>query len=72
MTTRHTCNAGHGPVFGRRTVGCARCDELAKGAAPVRWASARKADELRKRLAEIRAHDCKRCGCGPVCTAFDW
>lgn len=20
----------------------------------------------------IRAHDCKKSGCGPVCTAFEW
>lgn len=30
--TKHTCG---GPVFGKRTAGCPRCDELAAGA-PVR------------------------------------
>lgn len=33
-TTRHTCG---GPVFGRKTPGCPRCDELLAGAEPVRW-----------------------------------
>jgi len=23
-------------------------------------------------MAQIRAHDCKKSKCGPVCTAFDW
>ena len=40
-TTKHTCG---GPAFGRRTAGCPRCDELAAGAAPVRWASAARAE----------------------------
>lgn len=26
--TRHTCNDGFGPVFGRKAPGCPRCDEL--------------------------------------------
>lgn len=32
--TKHTCG---GPSFGRLTVGCPRCDELAAGAAPREW-----------------------------------
>jgi hypothetical protein len=35
---KHTCNDGHGPVFGRKTPGCPRCDQLLAGAKPVRWA----------------------------------
>jgi hypothetical protein len=67
-TTKHTCG---GPVFGRKTPGCPRCDELLAGAEPVRWNTRRRDDEA-ARLAEIRAHDCARSGCGPVCTAFQW
>jgi len=70
MTTKHTCNDGRGPVFGRKSPDCPRCAELLRGAAPVRWRKS--ADEQRARLAEIRAHDCRASGCGPVCTAFDW
>lgn len=73
MTTKHTCA---GPVFGRLTAGCARCDELAKGAAPVQWSQARRLSEDRQRCAEIRAHfdgEYHRTGkCGPVCTFGEW
>lgn len=33
-TTKHTCG---GPVFGKKTPGCPRCDELLAGAEPVQW-----------------------------------
>ena len=72
MTTKHTCNAGRGPVFGRRVAGCPRCDELTAGAAPVLWAAARKARDTRSLTDAIRAHNCKASRCGFVCTAFDW
>ena len=72
MTTKHTCG---GPVFGQRTPGCPRCDELAAGAQPVRWASSRKQDDAR-RSAEIHAHFAgerhRSGGCGPVCTFGEW
>ncbi len=64
-TTRHTCG---GPAFGRRTAGCPRCDELAAGAAPVRWATSRRADTL----ADLRKHDCRASRCASVCTFGDW
>lgn len=74
-TTRHTCNDGRGPYFGRRTAGCPRCDELAAGAAPVRWAPSRRDDDER-RAAEIRSHFAserhRSGGCGVVCTFGDW
>lgn len=72
MTTKHTCNNGMNPVFGRKTVGCPRCDELLAGAPSVQWSGYRKAEQERVRIAEIRAHDCKKSGCGVVCTAFDY
>lgn len=66
-TTKHTCG---GPVFGKKTAGCPRCDELIAGAKPTQWnVKAKQEDRL---IAEIRAHDCKASKCGPVCTAFDW
>lgn len=68
--TQHNCG---GPIFGRLTIGCPRCDELRAGADPIRWRVAdRSAQAQRTLIAAIRAHDCKRAGCGPVCTAFDW
>jgi hypothetical protein len=69
MTTKHTCG---GPIFGRKTPGCPRCDELLAGARPKLWASTERANEERHLLAAIRAHNCKASRCGPVCTAFDW
>jgi len=67
-TARHSCG---GPVFGRMTPGCTRCDELLAGAQPVRWNTRRRDDDAQC-VAEIRAHDCAADRCGPVCTAFDW
>jgi hypothetical protein len=72
MSTRHTCNDGQGPHFGRRTPGCARCDELDNGAQPVVWSGTRRAREERAAIAVVRAHDCAVSRCGPVCTFGDW
>ena len=64
-TTKHTCG---GPVFGHKTPGCPRCDELLAGAAPVQW--------KRPTAYEVRTtaqrHDCQASGCGVVCTHGDW
>lgn len=59
-------------VFARLDPICPRCRELAAGAAPrAGWNNAAKRfnEQFRRDLA---AHDCKKSGCGPVCTAFDW
>jgi hypothetical protein len=72
MTTKHTCNEGRGPVFGRKLAGCPRCDELLAGAPAVIWSGSRKAECERSLLAAIRAHRCSVSRCGPVCTAFDY
>ena len=72
---RHTCG---GPVFGRRTPGCPRCDQLEAGAAPIAqpWRGRRvQADAQLSR--EIHAHfapgsEHARGLCGPVCTFGDW
>jgi len=81
--TKHTCG---GPKFGRLAAPgiCSRCDELRYGAEPRGWGGGQLAMRngrlvrLTRReteantIAAIRAHDCKKSGCGPVCTAFDW
>jgi hypothetical protein len=70
-TTPHTCG---GPVFGKKTPGCPRCDELLAGATPVVWAGAdrkRRQDEqdARARVAHFAsaAHRAET-----VCTYGDW
>lgn len=35
--TPHTCNGGGGPVWGRKTRGCPRCEELLAGAPARTW-----------------------------------
>lgn len=59
-------------AFARRDPECARCRELAAGAAPREgWGERRKRQEARL-LAHIRAHDCAKAKCGPICTFGDW
>lgn len=69
MTKRHTCG---GPVFGRKTAGCPRCDELLAGADPVVWSY----DLRRKQQEQVRRwnmqHDCSKSRCAPICTFGDW
>ena len=71
-----TANTPHRPdcrrVFSRFDADCPRCQELAAGAPRRQWHGARRAEQERQRIADIRAHDCRKAGCGPVCTAFDW
>jgi hypothetical protein len=71
--TKHTCG---GPVYGRKTPGCPRCDELLAGASPVKWRNTRKQDDMQQRR-EIAAHFAPggrhaTGACGPVCTFGDW
>ncbi len=70
---KHTCNDGNGPVFGRKTVGCPRCDELLAGKPAVKsWGASKARFEAASRAA-IMAHDCKRSNCNPICCTFgDW
>lgn len=69
MTTKHTCG---GPVFGRKTAGCPRCDELLAGAMPVQWAIQRRREQERRDVDAIRAHFSSHKhvsgGCGVVFT----
>lgn len=73
MTTKHTCG---GPVFGRKTAGCPRCDELTAGAKPVLWAAAARAQQDALQCAAISAHFAgqkhRTGGCGQVCTFGEW
>ena len=68
MTTKHN----HQLVFGRREVGCPRCEELKAGAPVVKWASTVHKEQERNLAQAIREHSCVARKCGPVCTAFDW
>lgn len=72
--TKHTCNDGAGPSFGRlapRTE-CKRCDELRFGAPARTWAKSNDA----MRCEAVRAHFASARhtsgGCGPVCTFGEW
>lgn len=66
--TQHT----HQMAFGRKVDGCPRCEELKLGAPARQWKGYRSQEIQAERIRAIREHDCKRCGCGPVCTAFEW
>lgn len=76
VKTRHDadlCRMAFGQP--RPATGCPRCIELANGAEP-RKGYGRSAKQRRKddaeRTRQIKAHNCRQSGCGPVCTAFDW
>jgi hypothetical protein len=78
VAARHACG---GPVFGRKTPGCPRCDELLAGAAPreAPWAATARRNaayaeaDARARAAHFAPGGPHAAGaCGPVCTAFDW
>jgi hypothetical protein len=77
-TTRHSCNGGNGPAFGRKTAGCPRCDELLAGAAPVQqaWRQNTRVARDGRDCADIRAHFAserhRSGGCGLVCTYGEW
>ena len=62
----------HPVVFGRREPGCPRCEELDAGAPKRKGWGWRRKEEERRRTRAIQNHDCKRDGCGPVCTFGDW
>ena len=73
MVTKHTCG---GPVFGRKTPGCPRCDELLAGAAPVQWRGAwrqqQEAQDRRWAAEHFAGQRHRSGGCGPVCTFGEW
>lgn len=70
IKTAHKANCKR--VFKNYDRTCARCLELANGAAPREgWNNAKdRAYQQFKRA--LDAHNCLTANCGPVCTAFDW
>ena len=70
ISTKHTCG---GPVFGRKTKGCPRCDELIGGAAPKEsWTKPSRYDGSVDRYIK---HYCVVNGvdkCGNICTFGEW
>jgi hypothetical protein len=68
-TTKHTCG---GVVFGKKTAGCPRCDELIAGAKPVKWSNHDAKEREEAFLRALRSHNCKSHGCLPICVAFDY
>ena len=68
QTTQHT----HNVVFGRKVDGCPRCTELKLGMPARQWRGYGRAQMDAQRVADIRAHDCKRSGCMVVCTFGDY
>jgi hypothetical protein len=73
MPTSHTPHrADCRRVFHRLDADCQRCQELAAGAPRRPWHGTRRAEQERQRIEAIRAHDCRKARCGPICTAFDW
>lgn len=71
MTAKHTCNNGNGPVFGRKTRGCPRCNELLIGMPAVAWSPSRQQQD-QARVAAIRAHSCIESRCSITSTANQW
>jgi hypothetical protein len=68
LTTKHTCG---GVVFGKKTKGCPRCDELLAGATPTKWGSTIAREREEAFLRALRSHNCKSHGCLSICVAFD-
>jgi hypothetical protein len=67
-TTKHTCEM----VFGRKTIGCPRCDELLAGAETVKWDWAERKKKTEELNSEYKTpHKCKA-SCGSVCTFGEW
>lgn len=68
--TTHSPNCRR--VFGRLDSTCPRCQELAIGAAPrAGWTDRRRQLDAQHRE-DIRRHDCRKAGCGTICTFGDW
>ncbi len=69
-TTKHAESCKR--VFARYDIHCPRCRELMEGmGARKGWNDTKRRMEA-EQIRAIREHDCRKSGCGPVCTAFDW
>ena len=62
----------HPVAFGRRVVGCPRCEELEAGAPARKGWGQRQREQDQQRSRAIAAHQCSLATCGQVCTRFDW
>lgn len=71
MTT-HTHDGPYWQCRQRPVPDCPRCAELAQGAVARAGWSDRQRASYAAWLAALAAHDCRRAGCGPVCTFGDW
>lgn len=70
MMTQHAENCRRN--WGKKDPNCPRCRELIGGAEPrAAWGSRKRAQE-QALIKAIKAHDCAKSGCGPVCTFGDW
>jgi hypothetical protein len=73
MTTGHTCCGNRrSPAWGKRTVGCPRCDELAAGAEPITWAPSRAQLDREAVDRHLASERHRTGGCGIVCTFGEW
>ena len=72
--TRHSCNEGYGPSFGRlASLGsCPRCDELRFGDKPRSWAKSNDSLRCEAVSSHFTSHRHLSGGCGPVCTFGEW
>lgn len=73
VNTRHKTDCAM--AFGRKDHSCPRCQELLAGSAPRggwqgRYYAKRETDA--EFTARLKAHDCKKSGCGSICVHFDW
>lgn len=80
-TTKTKHKADCQRIFKNYDKNCPRCQELMAGAKPrMGWNDARRVypfapagytkEEYNCKL--IKEHDCKKAGCGPVCTFGEW
>lgn len=77
MNTQHKSDCKR--VFKRYDSTCPRCIELTNGAKPRSWNMSYayqmrvgKGPAYEQFKRELKAHDCKKSNCGPVCTAFEY
>ena len=62
----------HAVIFGRRVDGCPRCEELKAGAPAIKSWGWMNHEQTARFIRDLKAHDCKKSNCGPVCTFGDW
>jgi NAD-dependent SIR2 family protein deacetylase len=70
--TEKTTAHNHKSNFGRLVDNCPRCKELKAGAPAVIWYGRNKSEREAEFTRALKAHDCIKSNCGPVCTFGDW